>query len=90
MVDLCPLLVGGDVCKVADHDDGLLLAIHGRLEVVGSLLILAVSFRLQDITSQWFLARLSLVMVDFCVTTFYCMSYIKDVVKKIIPCRWPR
>ena len=48
IVDLCPLLVGGDVCKVADHDDRLLLAVHGRLEVVGGRLILAVSFRLQD------------------------------------------
>ena len=40
MVDLGPLLVRGDVGKVSDHDDGLLLAVHGPLEVVCSLAIL--------------------------------------------------
>ena len=42
MVDLGPLLVGGDVGKVSDHDDGLLLAVHGRLQVVGGLAVLSV------------------------------------------------
>ena len=40
MVDLGPLLVRGDVGKVSDHDDGLLLAVHRRLEVVGRLAVL--------------------------------------------------
>ena len=42
VVDLGPLLVGGDVGKVSDHDDGLLLAVHGRLQVVGGLAVLSV------------------------------------------------
>ena len=42
MVDLGPLLVGGDVGKVSDHDDGLLLAVHGRLQVVGRLAVLSI------------------------------------------------
>ena len=34
------LLWGFDISKVAYHDDGLLLAVNGSLEVIGSLAIL--------------------------------------------------